>query len=197
MNGVVICRAIGHLNLEGEAVLPFAQLGTVGRNGVGFRCLSCRERGFTGRRFCGGGGRVLAACTGSQDPTTPSTEAPTSEAALSTGEATEPNAIPADGSELGEGQHSFTFQVQMADGTAYHYTVHTDEETVGAALVALGLIEGEEGSYGLYVTTVLGTTSSWTWLGHLVSGLWQPTIALLTLAFALPPVLNTLSCRLL
>ncbi len=74
------------------------------------------------------------------------------------GEATEPNAIPADGSELGEGQHSFTFQVQMADGTAYHYTVHTDEETVGAALVDLGLIEGEEGSYGLYVTTVLGTT---------------------------------------
>ena len=72
----------------------------------------------------------MAACTGSQDPTTPSTEAPT----------------------------SFTFQVQMADGTAYHYTVHTDEETVGAALVALGLIEGEEGSYGLYVTTVLGTT---------------------------------------
>ena len=49
----------------------------------------------------------MAACTGSQDPTTPSTEAPTSEAALSTGEATEPNAIPADGSELGEGQHSF------------------------------------------------------------------------------------------
>ena len=43
----------------------------------------------------------MAACTGSQDPTTPSTEAPTSEAALSTGEATEPNAIPADGSELG------------------------------------------------------------------------------------------------
>ena len=41
------------------------------------------------------------------------------------------------------------------------------------------------------------STSSWTWLGHLVSGLWQPTIALLTLAFALPPVLNTLSCRLL
>ena len=50
-------------------------------------------------------------------------------------------AIPADGSELGEGQHSFTFQVQMADGTAYHYTVHTDEETVGAALVALGLAD--------------------------------------------------------
>ena len=46
----------------------------------------------------------------------------------------------------------------MADGTAYHYTVHTDEETVGAALVALGLIDGEEGSYGLYVTTVLGST---------------------------------------
>ena len=72
-------------------------------------------------------------------PYHPSTEAPTSEAAFFYWERQrEPNAIPADGSELGEGQHSFTFQVQMADGTAYHYTVHTDEETVGAALVDLG-----------------------------------------------------------
>ena len=99
----------------------------------------------------------LAACTGSSEPTTPSTE-PSGEVTPSTDGVTEPANIPADGSELGEGQHSFTFQVQMADGTAYHYTVHTDEETVGAARVALGLIDGEEGSYGLYVTTVLGST---------------------------------------
>ena len=32
------------------------------------------------------------------------------------------------------------------------------------------------------------STSAWTWLGHLVSGLWQLTsYALLTLAFAAPP----------
>ena len=38
------------------------------------------------------------------------------------------------------------------------------------------------------------STSAWTWLGHLVSGLWQLTsFALLTLGFPSPPVLNTLS----
>ena len=38
------------------------------------------------------------------------------------------------------------------------------------------------------------STSSWTWLGHLVSGLWQLTLyALLTLAFASPPNLKFLS----
>ena len=38
------------------------------------------------------------------------------------------------------------------------------------------------------------STSAWSWLGHLVSGLWQLTsFALLTLGFPSPPVLNTLS----
>ena len=96
----------------------------------------------------------LVACSGSPEP-----GASTDPGSQTTGETEEPaSTLPADGSEVGEGQHSFTFQAKMVDGTEYTYTVHTDEETVGAALLALGFIDGEESSYGLYVTTVLGTT---------------------------------------
>ena len=38
------------------------------------------------------------------------------------------------------------------------FQIHTDKETVGDALLELGLIAGEEGAYGLYVKTVNGLT---------------------------------------
>ena len=38
------------------------------------------------------------------------------------------------------------------------FQIHTDKTTVGDALVELGLIEGEESEYGLYVKTVNGVT---------------------------------------
>ena len=60
--------------------------------------------------------------------------------------------------ELGEGAKSFTFEVTDVDGSTKYYTVHTDAETVGEALVALGLIAGEDSEYGLYVKTVDGVT---------------------------------------
>lgn len=60
--------------------------------------------------------------------------------------------------ELGDGAKSFTFEVTDVDGSTKYYTVHTDAETVGEALVALGLIAGEDSEYGLYVKTVDGVT---------------------------------------
>lgn len=75
-----------------------------------------------------------------------------------------PAEIPSDGAavlELGEGETSFRFDVNYPDGTTASYTVHTDAETVGAALLANGLIDGEEGEFGLYVTTVGGQTLDW------------------------------------
>ena len=36
------------------------------------------------------------------------------------------------------------------------YEIHTDKTIVGEALQELGLLEGEEGAYGLYVTVVDG-----------------------------------------
>ena len=57
--------------------------------------------------------------------------------------------------ELGEGSKTFTFKVD-AEGYAITFTIHTNEETVGAALIALNLITGEDSQYGLYVKTVNG-----------------------------------------
>jgi uncharacterized protein YxeA len=70
----------------------------------------------------------------------------------------EQSAAMVDGEELGEGNTQFTFSVTDPDGKEISVEIHTDETTVGAALVALGLIEGEDSEYGLYVKTVNGTT---------------------------------------
>lgn len=46
--------------------------------------------------------------------------------------------------------------VREPDGKETSREIHTDKETVGEALLEQKLIEGEEGDYGLYVTTVNG-----------------------------------------
>ena len=58
----------------------------------------------------------------------------------------------------GEGQKAFAFFVKDSEGNETHFMVKTDKETVGEALVEVGLISGEEGPYGLYVKTVNGIT---------------------------------------
>ena len=57
---------------------------------------------------------------------------------------------------LGEGQTKFLFTVVDKDGNETNFEIHTNKETVGDALLELGLIAGEEGAYGLYVKTVNG-----------------------------------------
>ena len=64
-------------------------------------------------------------------------------------------AIYTEDTELGEGSKTFNFKVD-AEGYAVTFTIHTNEETVGAALLTLNLIEGEDSQYGLYVKTVNG-----------------------------------------
>lgn len=66
-----------------------------------------------------------------------------------------------EGGELGEGSKEFAFTVTDKDGKETEFVIHTDEETVGGALQALGLIDGEEGEYGLYVKTVNGITADY------------------------------------
>ena len=48
-----------------------------------------------------------------------------------------------------------------AEGYSITFTIHTNATTVGDALVSLGLIEGEEGQYGIYVKTVNGMLADW------------------------------------
>lgn len=62
---------------------------------------------------------------------------------------------------LGEGAVSFRFTVVDLEGSETAFEIHTDETTVGAALLAVELIAGDNGDYGLYVTSVNGITADW------------------------------------
>lgn len=62
------------------------------------------------------------------------------------------------GAVVGEGATEFTLEIVDVDAEPVVVTVKTDEETVGGALAALGLIAGENSSYGLYIKTVNGIT---------------------------------------
>lgn len=65
---------------------------------------------------------------------------------------------PAEVEAVGTGETTFSLEVVHADGASRHFLVHTDEKTVGAALASLGLVEGEEGPYGLFINAVCGET---------------------------------------
>ena len=62
---------------------------------------------------------------------------------------------------LGEGEVMMQLIVTDGEGNTQFFEINTDEETVGAALVAAELVEGEEGPYGLYVKTVCGITADY------------------------------------
>lgn len=68
--------------------------------------------------------------------------------------------------ELGQGQKTFTFQVHDAEGHITPFKINTDKIIVGEALQELGLIEGEEGAYGLYVKTVNGIFAEYETTGN-------------------------------
>lgn len=70
-----------------------------------------------------------------------------------------PQQSAADAKILGEGATVFQFSVVDLEENETKFEIHTDETTVGAALMKVGLIEGEEGPYGLYVKVVNGITA--------------------------------------
>ncbi len=63
--------------------------------------------------------------------------------------------------KVGEGATEFAFTVTDKDGNVTEFTVCTDKTVVGDALQDTGLIEGEEGQYGLYVTKVNGIVADY------------------------------------
>lgn len=99
---------------------------------------------------------VMTGCSETEQEPASTTE---TSAGLSEGEETAAVVVSAeDGAELGAGETEFQFTVTDLDGNETCVTVHTDKTTLGEALQELGLIEGEEGPYGLYVKTVNGIT---------------------------------------
>lgn len=63
--------------------------------------------------------------------------------------------------ETSQGAKTFTVEVVHADGSTKTFEYHTDEEYLGAVLLAEGLIAGEESQYGLTIITVDGEDAVW------------------------------------
>ena len=64
------------------------------------------------------------------------------------------------GAEYGEGAKTFALVTNHLNQVTI-CTVHTDEETVGAALAALNIIAGVDSDFGLYVKTVNNVTADY------------------------------------
>ena len=69
---------------------------------------------------------------------------------------------------------SFKVEVTDAEGNVTAFDITTDKATVGEALLEQGLIAGEEGPYGLYVTEVNGIVADYnedgSWWGFYING---------------------------
>ena len=72
-----------------------------------------------------------------------------------------PQETTASESEAPIAKKSFIFIVVDKDGKETTFNLSTDKATVGDALLAEGLIEGEPGAYGLYVKKVNGIVADY------------------------------------
>ena len=70
------------------------------------------------------------------------------------------NAVYTENTTLGEGAKTVTLDVTIEDKTVT-FTVKTDADTVGAALLDNGIITGEDGPYGLYIKSVNGVVADY------------------------------------
>lgn len=60
-----------------------------------------------------------------------------------------------------EGAKTITVTVVHQDGSQKDFEYHTNEEFLGAVILAEGLVEGEDGPYGLMISTVDGERAVW------------------------------------
>lgn len=58
-----------------------------------------------------------------------------------------------------EGAKTLAVEVVHGDESTKEFTYHTGAEYLGEVLVAEGLVQGEQGAYGLFITTVDGETA--------------------------------------
>lgn len=63
--------------------------------------------------------------------------------------------------ETAVGSKEITVTVVHGDGSNKVFTYHTDEEYLGAVIMAEGLVEGEMGPYGLMISAVDGEEAVW------------------------------------
>ncbi len=61
---------------------------------------------------------------------------------------------------FGEGAKTIVIDV-VAEDKSVTFTVNTDKETLGEALIEHGIVEGEQGAYGLYIKKVNGISADY------------------------------------
>ena len=71
--------------------------------------------------------------------------------------------------ETQQGSKTITVTVVHKDGTEKEFVCHTDEEYLGAVLVAEEIIVGEQGEFGMYFNVADGETADYSVDG----GWWQ------------------------
>ncbi len=60
-----------------------------------------------------------------------------------------------------QGGKRITVTVVHKDGTGKDFTYTTEEEYLGPVLLAEGLVSGDQGEFGLFITTVDGEKADW------------------------------------
>lgn len=70
------------------------------------------------------------------------------------------DAIYTEDTAFGDGEKTVSVAVCVEEHTVT-FTLHTDKETLGEALLEHNLIAGEQGAYGLYVKVVNGITADY------------------------------------
>ena len=70
------------------------------------------------------------------------------------------NALYNEDTTLGEGAKTVTVEFELQEKTIT-FSLKTDKSILGEALLDCGLIEGEEGAYGLYIKKVNGVTADY------------------------------------
>jgi hypothetical protein len=77
---------------------------------------------------------------------------------------------PEEAIEIGVGEVTFRFEVVDDENYLTIWYVSTDEQTIGGALSAVGLIEGDESAFGLMVTSVNGLHADGAWWAFYIDG---------------------------
>jgi len=100
---------------------------------------------------------AATACGSASDTPTQPTEQTAAQPAEQPTEAaaTTENSLAA-AQNIGDGSTIFRFEAFDGEGTVHVWNVHTNETTVGAALIDVGLIEGDESEFGMMVIYVNG-----------------------------------------
>ncbi len=101
---------------------------------------------------------TFVSCAASENPDTDTTTEENISQEITSEEAVASGEIYTEDTTIGEGETTIYVSVITEDKTV-KITINTDKEILGEALIDCGLVEGEEGPYGLYIEKVNGISA--------------------------------------